>query len=50
MPDEKMTLVERGGGGTAIAIVAGIIALLAGLYVISARTSSAARLRRSMLM
>lgn len=34
MPDEKVTVVEGGGGGTAIAVVVGIVAILAILYVI----------------
>lgn len=29
-----MTVVERGGGGTAIAVVVGIVAILAILYVL----------------
>ncbi|MFX7605161.1 hypothetical protein ABTJ35_19025, partial [Acinetobacter baumannii] len=34
MSEEKVTVVERGGGGTAIAIVVGIVAILAILYVL----------------
>ena len=34
MADERVTVVKSGGGGTAVAVIVGIVAILAILYVV----------------